>query len=162
MSKLGCPATFTCPAAIGDRPRFGSGGYVSLERSQSVVQQPRGRWRFIARADSQRFAASDANGAGSPDISAARHSRLAANGDRRRSAANSDRQTFAATGPQKHFTANGDRRRSSANSDCQAFAATGHQEHFTANGDPRRSSANSDRQTFAAAGPQKHFAASGD
>jgi hypothetical protein len=81
MSRLGCPAAFTCPAAIGNRPRFDTGGYVSLERSQSVVQQPRGRGRFIARADSQRLAASDANGAGSPDISATRHSCLAASGD---------------------------------------------------------------------------------
>src|SRR6516164_10703645 len=110
MSKLGCPA------AIVDRPTFATSGYVSLGRSQYVVQQPDEPWRFIARADGQRFAAS---GARSPDGSATRHPCLAANGDRRRSTANSDRQTFAAIGPQKHFSANGDRRPSTANSDRQ-------------------------------------------
>jgi hypothetical protein len=116
MSKLGCPAAFTCPAAIGDRPRFATSGYVSLGRSQSVVQQPGEPWRFIATADSQRFAASAANGARSPDASAARHPCLAAIGDR---------QTFAAIGHQKRFSANGDRRRSSANSDRQRFGTIG-------------------------------------
>jgi hypothetical protein len=158
MSKLGCPAAFNCPAAIGDRPRFANSGYVSLGRSQSV-QQPGEPWRFIATAYSQRFAAS---GARSPDVSAARHPCLSANGDRRRSTANSDRQTFAATGHQKRFSANGDRRRSTANSDRQRFAATGHQKRFSTNGDRRRSTANSDRQRFAATGHQKRFSANGD
>jgi hypothetical protein len=118
MSELGCPAGFTCPAAIANWPRFATSGYVSLDRSQSMVQQPDGPRRFIAAADSRRFAA---NGARSPGESAARHPCLAASGDRRRSTANSDRQTFAATGHQKRSSANGDRRRSTANSDRQGF-----------------------------------------
>ena len=69
MSKLACPAAFTCPAAIGDQQRFGTSGYQqpSPRRGRSLVkcQTP--------RDDSQRFAASAANGAGSPDVSAARH-----------------------------------------------------------------------------------------
>jgi hypothetical protein len=100
MSKLGCPAAFTYPAVIGDRPRFATSGYVSLGRSQYVVQQP--------GADSQRFAASAANGARSPNVSAARHPCPADIGDR---------QTFAATDDPRRFSANGDRRRSTANSD---------------------------------------------
>jgi hypothetical protein len=99
MSKLGCPAAFNYPAAIGDRPRFANSGYVSLGRSQSV-QQPGEPWRFIATAYSQRFAAS---GARSPHVSAARHPCLSANGDRRRSTANSDRQRFSTIGSRQEL-----------------------------------------------------------
>ncbi|HWX33352.1 MAG TPA: hypothetical protein VNZ53_38730 [Steroidobacteraceae bacterium] len=159
MSELGCPAGFTCPAAIANWPRFATSGYVSLDRSQSMVQQPDGPRRFIAAADSRRFAA---NGARSPGESAARHPCLAASGDRRRSTANSDRQTFAATGQQKRFSASGDRRRSTANGDRQTFAATARQTRFSSSGDRRRSTANSDRQTFAATGHQKRSSANGD
>ncbi len=91
------------PAALGDRPRFATSGYVSLGRSQSV-QQP---------GDSQRFVASADNGARSPDVSAARYPCLAAIGDRQR---------FVTTGHQERFFTNRDRRRSSANSDRQRFA----------------------------------------
>jgi hypothetical protein len=112
MPGLARPAAFTCPAAIGGRPRFATGGYVSLGRSQHVVQHPGRHWRFIATADSQRFAA---NGAGSPNVSAAGYPCLAAIGDRKR---------FAATG-QRRFAANGDRRRSTATSHSQKVAATG-------------------------------------
>jgi hypothetical protein len=128
------------PAALGDRPRFATSGYVSLGRSQSGVQQP---------GDSQRFVASADNGARSPDVSAARYPCLAAIGDRQR---------FVATGHQKRFSANGDRRRSGANSDRQRFAATGRQKRFSANGDRRRSSANSDRQTFGTIGSRHELA----
>jgi hypothetical protein len=154
MSKLGCPAAFNCPAAIGARPRFANSGYVSLGRSQSV-QQPGEPWRFIATAYSQRFAAS---GARSPHVSAARHPCLSTNDDGRRSTANSDRQTFAATGHQKRFSANGDRRRSTANNDRQRFAATGHQKRFSTNDDRRRSTANSDRQRFSTIGSRQELA----
>src|SRR6185437_12436857 len=109
MSKLGCPAAFTCPAAICHRPRFATNGCVSLGRSQSVVQRPGEPWCFIATADSQSFAA---DGARSLNVSAARHPCLAAIGDRK---------GFAAIGDQKRFFANGDRRRSTANSDRQGF-----------------------------------------
>ena len=101
MSKLGYPAAFNCPAAIGDRPRFANSGYVSLGRSQSV-QQPGEPWRFIATAYSQRFAAS---GARSPDVSAARHPCLSANGDRRRPTANSDRQRVSTIGSRQELAA---------------------------------------------------------
>ena len=92
MSKLAAPAAFTCPAAIGDRPRFATSGYVSLGRSQYVVQH----------ADRQRFASAD-NGAGSPDGAAARHPCLAAKGDRRWSTANSDRQTSGTIGSRQEL-----------------------------------------------------------
>jgi hypothetical protein len=115
MSKLACPAGFTCPAAIRDRPRFATSG-VLLGRSPTVVRQAGEPWRFIATADSKKFAASADNGAGSPDVPAARHPCPADIGDR---------QTFAATNRQKRFSANGDQRRSGANGDRQRFGTIG-------------------------------------
>jgi len=87
-----------------------------------VVQRPGEPWCFIATADSQSFAA---DGASSLNVSAARHPCLAAVGDRKR---------LAAIGPEPPFFANGDRRRSSANCDRQTFATTDHQNRFAANG----------------------------
>jgi hypothetical protein len=79
MSRLSCPTASTCRAAIGDRQRFATSGWVLLERSQLVVPQPAWPWRFIATAYSQRFVA---NGARCPDVSAARRPCYATIGDR--------------------------------------------------------------------------------
>src|SRR5262249_19230682 len=87
--KLAWLATFPCPAAMGDRPRFAS-------TSQQQLGEPR---RFIAGYQE----------------------RLATNGDRRRSAANSDCQAFDTIGGRQELA-----------TDCQLQrrATPGHGKHF--------------------------------
>jgi hypothetical protein len=156
MSKLAWPAAFTCPAAIGDCPRFATSGYQQRAPGRSLGKyQSREPRRFIATADSQRFAAYAAR---SPDVSAARHpcaaaigrqKRFAATGAGRGSTANSDRRTFGAIGSRQELA---------TACHCQRRAGTGHHKRLAVNGERRRSTANSDRRTSGTIGSREELA----
>ena len=103
MSKLSWAATFTCPAAMGGRPRFATGGH----------KQPGESWRFFATFERQKFAA------------AVHRERLAACGVRRSSTANIDRQAFAITGSREELAADCQLQRRATPEHRKQFAGAG-------------------------------------